>query len=209
LVIGRRRRQLRGCGRLWRGPKARVPSASLDRGAIDGGVTDIWTASIVRMMPLAETLSGLPWLRRGGCANRPTHLLSIHAESEEGADEEVNGDAWVAGFHFGDAGLAGADEVGDLGLGVAEGPSSFAQKGREGEMELDVLDIFVGDIEEVLGRPHPPAGRFEAPSLCGFHRKASSKSRNRRTARVIADLGVLRLFFAKASAMTIASVSTR
>jgi len=47
-------------------------------------------------------------------------LLSVYAEGEEGADEEVDGDAWVAGFHFGDAGLAGADEVGDLGFGVAE-----------------------------------------------------------------------------------------
>jgi hypothetical protein len=35
--------------------------------------------------------------------------------------EEVDGDAEVAGFHLGDAGLAGADEVGDVGLGVAEG----------------------------------------------------------------------------------------
>jgi hypothetical protein len=48
--------------------------------------------------------------------SRPTHLLAIHAESEECADEEVDGDAWVAGFHLGDAGLARTDEVGDVGV---------------------------------------------------------------------------------------------
>ena len=48
----------------------------------------------------------------------------------EGADEEVDGDAWVAGFHFGDSGLAGADEVGDFGLGVADAFSALSQRLR-------------------------------------------------------------------------------
>ena len=92
-------------------------------------------------------------------------MLSVYAESEEGADEEVDGDAWVAGFHFGDSGLAGADEVGDFGLGVAEGLSSFGEEGREGEVKLDVLDIFVGEVEEVLGRAELPTLGLEPAAL--------------------------------------------
>jgi hypothetical protein len=56
-------------------------------------------------------------------------LLAVHAEGEEGADEEVDGDAWVAGFHFGYAGLARADEVGDFCLGVAERLSPLREQG--------------------------------------------------------------------------------
>jgi hypothetical protein len=99
---------------------------------------------------------------RGSCADRPTHLLAIHAESEECADEEVHGDAWVAGFHLGYAGLARADEVGDVGLGVAEGLSLLAEQCGEGEVELDVVDVFVGEVEELFGSAEFPTLGFEA-----------------------------------------------
>ena len=85
------------------------------------------------------------------------------------ADEEVDGDAWVAGFHFGYAGLAGADEVGDFGLGVAEGLPSRGQQRREGEVKLDVLDIFVGEVEEVLGRAELPTLSLEPASFLLLH----------------------------------------
>jgi hypothetical protein len=43
-VINRGGRDLRVCARPWRAPKARVPSVGFDHGAIDAGLTDIWTA---------------------------------------------------------------------------------------------------------------------------------------------------------------------
>jgi len=104
-------------------------------------------------------------LRRDGCADRPTHLLSVHAEGEEGADEEVDGHAWVAGFHFGDAGLAGADEVGDFGLGVADALSALPQQCGEGELKLDVLSFLVGEAEEVLCGAESPTLGLEPTSF--------------------------------------------
>jgi hypothetical protein len=61
--------------------------------------------------------------------------------------------------------LAGAEEVGDFGLGVAEGLSFLREQGGQGEVELDVLDVFVGEVEEVSCRAELPAFGFESAAL--------------------------------------------
>jgi hypothetical protein len=68
-------------------------------------------------------------------------------------------------------------------LGVAEGPSSLGEQCGEGEVELDVLDVFVGELEEIFGRSEFPALGFEAATFGLIHRGHLAAKPNERLIR--------------------------
>jgi len=114
-------------------------------------------------------------------------------EGEECADEEVGGDAWTAGFRFGHAGLARADEVGDVGsrgelwdaAGVAERPVE-----ADGAAQVVHAEVGVADVERVEEAVEDVGVEVEAVAdVERFAREAVAREVERDGALGLAELG--------------------
>ena len=114
-------------------------------------------------------------------------------EGEECADEEVGGDAWTAGFRFGHAGLARADEVGDVGsrgelwdaAGVAERPVE-----ADGAAQVVHAEVGVADVERVEEAVGDVGVEVEAVAdVERFAREAVAREVERDGALGLAELG--------------------
>ena len=88
----------------------------------------------------------------------------------QGAEEQVEGDGRVGGLHLGDAGLAGADELGEAGLGQVSGLSSQPQSLGERESEFDELGFLLGESQELADCTNLPARCLEFLSFRALHR---------------------------------------
>ena len=79
------------------------------------------------------------------------------AQGDEGADQQVQGNRWVAGFHLGDARLAGLKFRGQIHLRQPLPLSPLTQCFGKPNFHFDVGGLLCGEAEKILGSTDFPS----------------------------------------------------